>query len=66
MAVATAIAYPPRTSSITRSATYSAVALPAGIRLEVANIVSTKKFTCETPMPKNPGATRLATDRTLS
>ena len=35
MAVATAMAYPPSTNSMTRSATYNAAKLPSGIRLAV-------------------------------
>ncbi len=53
IAVATAIAYPPRTNSITRSATYNAAKLPCGIRAAVAKYVSTKKLICPMPMPKN-------------
>ena len=64
MAVATAMAYPPSTNSITRSATYSEVTAPGPIRSifsEVAKTVSTKKFTWEIPMPKNPGTISRAT-----
>src|SRR5947209_100257 len=64
MEVATEMAYPPSTNSITRSATYSEVTAPGPIRSifsEVAKTVSTKKFTCEIPMPKNPGTISRAT-----
>ena len=54
------------TNSMTRSATYSAVTLPEGMRLDVAKIVPTKKLICAMPMPKNPGASKPPTERTPS
>ena len=63
MAVATAMAYPPRTNSMTRSATYRAVRLPRGIRGAFTKKVSTKKLICEMPRPKKRGNIARATVR---